>query len=173
MEEEEKKTEEVASEDKSSDKIVRIGEFVTDKQNDEAEESKAGGQSTGSQSSEPAQEAKKVSPDEIKERVAMILSKIASRGLSEEEAKKLEGEFAFWNGLMFEILDIGGNLQSVVGGIHIKLSPMKATLLYAGGTIGLIFLLRPDLLKKKLTKQSIESQPVKVESEEVIPPPEA
>jgi len=121
--------------------VAEIGEFTQPKGDTEEEEIP--------KEEIPTEEPKpELTPEQIKEKVIQLISEIGSRGLSEEEKAKFIDDFNFWNGILFNALDIGDNLKSVVSRVHIQLTPTKAVLLYTLGTIGSIILLRPDLSKK-------------------------
>ena len=140
------------------DKIARIGEFAERREGaEEIEEMKPTpappAPEPGSDSADaPKPEAEPmpsgVPADALKQKLIHVFSEIASKGMTPEEKKALAEDFEFWNGLMFEILDMGGNLKSTLEGVHLQLSPAKAMLLYAGSTAALIALLRPELVGK-------------------------
>jgi len=101
-----------------------------------------------------------LTPEQIKERILKLVTEVASRGLSEEEKIKFIGDFEFWNGILFEILDIGNNLKGVLGQTSFTLTPGQALLTYLIGTGTLVVLLRPDL-SAKLFKKKVEVKPVR------------
>lgn len=93
-----------------------------------------------------------VAIDVLTERVLHAVTEIGARGLGEAEKKAFMEEFRFWNGIMFEMLGMGENLKSTIESVHIKMTPMKATLIYGGGTLALVALLRPDIVKNLIAQ---------------------
>lgn len=140
------------------DKIARIGEFAERRDGaEEIEEMKPTPapaapkpESDGADAPQPeaAPMPSGVPADALKEKLIHVFSEIASKGMTPEEKKALTEDFEFWNGIIFEVLDMGGNLKSTLEGVHLQLSPAKAMLLYAGSTAALIALLRPELVGK-------------------------
>jgi hypothetical protein len=152
-----RKNKEEGTEEEVEEKVAKIGEFVAPKEGapeeipPEAEEIP--------EEEVPLEEApKEISPEELKEKLISLLSEAFSRGLSEEEKKKFVDDFKFWNELLFNFLDIGDNLGSVLEKAKVQLTPGKAVALYAIGTGALLFALRPDLLKKIVRKGKPEEQ---------------
>ena len=151
-----KKTEEV------DESIGSIGEFVEPKPEDEIPEediSSAGEEETvpegGEQPSSPDSKVGlgDIPPDQIKEKLQHVIVEVATRGLDDDAKAKVSDEFMFWNGIAWELLDMGDNLKSVLNNVHVKMSPTKAMLLYLGGTAAMVFALRPDLLKKVMPRK--------------------
>jgi len=130
--------------------IAEIGEFAQPKDGVETEElSNEEEREEIPEGEMPKEEVKtELTPEQIKEKIIHLISEVGSRGLSEEEKAKFIDDFNFWNGILFNALDIGDNLKGVIDRVHIQLTPTKAVLFYAIGTIGSIILLRPDLSKK-------------------------
>lgn len=158
-----------------SEKIAKIGEFCEPKpeaeipQKEETQKEEKQEQETSKQEIPPL-EGK--SPEEIKERIVKLISEISSRGLSEEEKTKFINEFTFWNSSLFELLDIGNSLKSVINKIP-SLSPGQALAVYAAGTAGLVVLLRKDLSNKIFKTKQPETKSIKnkeeIKQEEKIP----
>lgn len=132
-------------------KTASIGEFAELKPEEEREE-KVKEETKQEEAPKQEQEAPKTSPEltpeQLKEKILSLVSEVSSRGLTEEEKKKFIEDFKFWNGTMFELLEIGNHLQALVGKTSIKLSPTHALLLYAGATVGCVVLLRKDFQDK-------------------------
>ena len=160
-----KKTEEEIDIDKN---IGPIGDFATPKPLDEIPKEDL--EPKENEEAEPEIEPEEtqggigeIPPDQLREKFQEIIVQIASRGLSDEEKAKLSNNFMFWNGIVWEILDIGDNLKATLENVHVKMSPTKAMLLYLGGTGAMVFALRPDLLKKLVQRkkgQIVREEPV-------------
>ena len=156
---------------KEKDNIAGIGEFVEEKEgfeddyDPEIEEEKINNDEEKPENPPKDSGLNELDPQELKERIIHIVSEIGGRGLTDEEKERFIGDFSFWNGIIFEFLDIGNNLRSTLGGVKLKLTPVKATLLYLGGTAALVGLLRPDLLKKLVGKKK------DIQSATPTPPP--
>ena len=170
--------EEISDADLKS-KVASIGEFATADPDGEGFapgpdaplEEGAEGDTPDESRSEDAKP--KMDADMLKAHVLSIVTQVGSRGLGEIEKAAFVEEFGFWNGIMFEFLDMGGSLEQVIGKAQMKLSPVKATLIYGGATLGLIAVMRPDLVKKAISslkpkkpgstivrvEEPIESQP--------------
>ena len=147
------------------DKIAQIGEFI-EPTGEGAEEPKEELKEEPKKIEEPELKAeveklKDLPPEQLKEKVVELLSKVSSYQLSEEERIKFIEQFRFWNGVMFDLLDISNHLKTTVGQASFSLSPWQALLVYLGGTAGLVFLLRPDLQNRIFRKQP--SKPPKSE----------
>lgn len=146
--------EEAVSDKDLAGKVASIGEFATkdpDAPDDapEIDSPDEGGEHEGDE--HPPEESRpEMDTEVLKARVLSIVSQVGSRGLGEKEKEAFIEEFGFWNGIMFEFLDMGGSLKTVMDRTQVKLSPVKATLIYAGGTLALVALMRPDLVKKAI-----------------------
>lgn len=154
--------------------IGPVGEFATPKPLDEIPKEEFGNDDGGDGGEPEIDEPKEnqggigeIPPDQLREKFQDVIVQIASRGLSEEEKAKLSDNFMFWNGIVWEILDIGDNLKATLQNVHVKMSPTKAMLLYLGGTGAMVFALRPDLLKKLINRKKI-----KTDQEDVVVIPE-
>jgi hypothetical protein len=157
-------------------KIARIGEFVEHKPESDIpkEESvpNAPNDEPSFDTSEPSEpsvspdSAGGVSSDQLKEKLTHIISQIGSKGMTAEDQAVFNSDFEFWNGIIFEIVDMGGNLKSTLDGTRLKLSPAKAMLAYAGATGALILLLRPELVGKIINAGKKKKNPI-VQTEEV------
>ena len=103
-----------------------------------------------------------INSQELKEKLVSLLAEAFSKGLSEEEKNKFVDNFKFWNELLFNFLDIGDNLSSVLEKAKVQLTPGKALAIYAVGTGALLFALRPDMFKKigKGKQEQQKSEPV-------------
>ena len=164
------------------EKIAQIGDYVNPKVEGEEvppkEEVKEEIPPTEAPPTEipPKEKLAELSPEEIKEKIVKLISDIGSRGLTEEEKIKFIDDFRFWNGALFEILDISNSLKGILSKTP-TLTPGQALLAYFGGTAILLILLRPDLQTKIFkTKPKPETKPPKKPIEEAPPieetPPE-
>jgi hypothetical protein len=152
-----RKNKEEETEEEVKGKVAKIGEFATPKE--EAPEEIPPEAEEIPEEEVPLEEApKEISPEELKEKLISLLSEAFSRGLPEEEKKKFVDDFKFWNELLFNFLDIGNNLGSVLEKAKVQLTPGKAVALYAIGTGALLFALRPNLLQKIAKKGKPEEQ---------------
>jgi hypothetical protein len=152
--------------------VAKIGDFATPKEGvfeeipegiEEAEEIPEG--ETTEEQPQPT-----ISPEELKEKLIALISEAGSKGLSEEEKKKFIDDFKFWNGILFNFLDIGNNLGTTLEKVKLKLTPGKAVVLYVLGTSALLFALRPDLAGKVFgKKKKPEEKPPEKPIEEVPP----
>jgi len=159
--------EEEIKEEGIKEKVAKIGEFATPNpngeippENEKIPNSEIPPENEKIPNSEipPEEKPKGISPEELKEKVIFLLSEAFSRGLPEEEKKKFTENFKFWNELIFNFLDIGNNLGSVLEEAKVKLTPTKAVTLYTVGTLALVFALRPDLIDKITGKRKPEEQ---------------
>lgn len=143
---------------KGDPKIAKIGEFAEKKEDEEIpKEEKEEKKEPEVEAPEGEEISKELTPEEIKEKVLQLISEIGSRGLTEEQKAKFIENFTFWNGIIFNIFDVGENLKKTISKVHIELTPLKATLLYFASTITLITFLRPDILNKILGKKETTS----------------
>jgi len=163
------------------DKIATIGDYVSPKVEGEEvppeEEVKEEVPPTEAPPKEvpPVEKLKELTPEELKEKIVKLISEVGSRGLTEEEKIKFIEDFKFWNGALFELLDIGNNLKTIAGRTSFTLTPGQALLAYFGGTAVLLVLLRPDLQAKifkmkpkaetKPPEKPIEKTPTKIVEE--------
>jgi len=166
-------------EEKIEKKIVEIGEFTKPKEGVEELPKEEEVKEEILKEEIPKEEAipTELTPEQIKEKILALVSEIGSRGLTEEERAKFIDDLKFWNGILFNALDLGDNLKTVISQVHIQLTPTKAVLIYTLGTIGSIILLRPDLAKRVFgtkgkvpeVKPIIEKKPVETKPEEGKP----
>ena len=159
------------------DKIATIGDYVSPKvQGEEVppeEEVKEEVPPTEAPPEEapPVEKLKELTPEELKEKIVKLISEVGSRGLTEEEKIKFIEDFKFFNGVLFELLDISNNLKGILSKAHPTLTPGQALLVYFVVTGGLIVVLRPDL-QAKLFKKKPEVKPVEKEEVKEEKPPE-
>jgi len=158
------------------EKIAQIGDYVSPKVEGEEvppeEEVKEEIPPTEAPPKEtpPIEKLKELTPEELKEKIVKLVSEVGSRGLTEEEKIKFIGDFKFWNGALFELLDIGNNLKTIAGRTSLTLTPGQALLIYLGLTGGLVVLLRSDLQQKIFkTKPKPEAKPPEKPIEETSP----
>ena len=158
------------------EKIAQIGDYVSPKVEGEEvpleEEVKEETPPTEAPTEEipPKEKFEELTPEQLKEKIINLVSEIASRGLTEEERQKFIDDFKFWNGTLFELLDIGNHLKTIAGRTSFTLTPGQALLSYLGGTAVLLVLLRPDLQQKIFkTKPKPEAKPPKKPIEETSP----
>jgi hypothetical protein len=161
-----KNPEEEEIEEEVEGKAAKIGEFATQKEG-APEEIPPEAEEIPEEEVPPEEAPKEISPEELKEKLISLLSEAFSRGLPEEEKKKFVDDFKFWNELLFNFLDIGNNLGSVLEKAKVQLTPGKAVAIYAIGTGALLFALRPNLLQKIAKKGKPEEQ----KPPETPPPP--
>ena len=136
------------------EKIASIGEFAEPKNEDDFVDDEFNDEEINNDPGDfPKNDSgvasiNNLDPEELKLKVVSILSEIASKGLTEEEAIAFNLNFSYWNSIAFDILDLGGSLKNTLSNAKLKLTPGKAILLYGAATAGLIALMRPDLVKK-------------------------
>jgi len=161
-------------------KIAGIGEFVKPKEEEEKikvekkrkKEEKVEEETEETKEEEVKEEepiTKEQTPEQIKEKIVKLVSEVASRGLTEKEKKKFLDDFNFWNGTLFEILDIGNNLKTILGQTSITLTPGQALIGYLVGTGALMILLRPDLQARLFKQKPLEKKPDKENLKEELP----
>ena len=160
---------------KIEDKIASIGNYVSPKVEGKEippeEEVKEETPPTEAPTEEipPKEKFEELTPEQLKEKIIKLVSEIASRGLTEEERQKFIDDFKFFNGVLFELLDISNSLKGILSKTP-TLTPGQALLAYFGGTAILLILLRPDLQTKIFkTKPKPETKPPKKPIEETSP----
>jgi len=114
------------------EKIAQIGEFAIPKEEGEKEEKggKKDEETPLEEETPSAEKFEELSPEEIKEKILNLISNIASQGLTEEEKENFINNFKFWNGILFEILDIANHLKTFGGRMPLGLTPGRAFLIY-------------------------------------------
>jgi len=156
------------------EKIAQIGDYVSPKVEGEEvppeEEVKEEIPPTEAPPKEtpPIEKLKELTPEELKEKIVKLVSEVGSRGLTEEEKIKFIEDFKFWNGTLFELLDIGNHLKTIAGRTSLTLTPGQALLIYLGLTGGLVVLLRSDL-QQKIFKTKPKERPPKEKPPEEKP----
>jgi hypothetical protein len=163
-----KETEEI------EEKVAKIGEFATPKEEIPEEEIPEKIQEEEIPEEEiptiEEEAPKEKSPEDIKEYWINLFLTFATYGLPETEKESFEKTFRYFNGAIFDVLNLGNNLEVAFKRIKEKfnLSPEKAFMIYLFGTIALIVILRPDLRQKIFGKKGkIEEQ----KPPETPPPP--
>lgn len=143
------------------EKLAKIGEFVEEKTEEEKPETSPSEEEAPKEETPseevPPEEIPKVPPEvelqKIREKILKLFAEIGSRGLKEEERQKFLDDFNYWDGVLYDILDIGNNFQQLLGKTQLKVSPVQAVLIYLVGSIALIVLLRKDLQERLFKKQ--------------------
>ena len=142
-------------------RIAQIGNYVSPKvEGEEVPPEEEVKEEIPSTEIPPKEKLEELTPEQLKEKIVKLVSEVGSRGLTEEEKIKFIGDFKFWNGALFELLDIGNNLKTIAGRTSFTLTPGQALLAYLGGTAVLLVLLRSDLQQKIFkTKPKPEAKP--------------
>ena len=115
--------------------------------------------------------SKNVPLGEIKEKLSILISRIASRGMLEEEKIKFTEEFTFWNDSLFDFLDISNNLKKVMGNSSVSVTPKQSLLIYGVGVIAIILLLRPDIIQNLKGKKNLSE--IKQQSNQINRKPQS
>jgi len=161
---------------KIEDKIASIGDYVSPKESKEISpkkpEKEIPKEEKPPEEEIPTEEIKEkleeLTPEQLKEKIIKLVSEVTSRGLTEEERQKFIDDFKFWNGTLFELLDIGNHLKTIAGRTSLTLTPGQALLIYLGLTGGLVVLLRSDL-QQKIFKTKPKERPPKEKPPEEKP----
>ena len=150
-------------------RIAQIGNYVSPKvEGEEVPPEEEVKEEIPSTEIPPKEKLEELTPEELKEKIVKLISEVGSRGLTEEEKTKFIEDFKFWNGVLFELLDISNNLKGILSKAHPTLTPGQALLVYFVVTGGLIVVLRPDLQARLFkTKPKPETKPPEKPVEEV------
>jgi hypothetical protein len=149
-----RKNKEEETEEEVEEKVAKIGEFATPKE-EVPEEIPPEAEEIPEEEVPPEEAPKEETLEEIKEHLMKLILPFATFGLPEAEKENFEKTFRYLNGALFEVLNLGKNLDIAFERIKEKfnLSPEKAFIIYLLGTIGLVIILRPDLREKIFRKK--------------------